>query len=85
MIDNYFNYSVIGYGRLYSDNFKERLVIINRKDISINYFVISYGRFYSDNKIEKKKIRVSILIGKELSCQERICRIKTDLTRNGPK
>ena len=35
MIDNYFNYSVIGYGRFYSDNFKERLVIINRKDISI--------------------------------------------------
>lgn len=53
MIDNYFNYFVIGYGRFYSDNFKERLVIINRKDISINYSVISYGRFYSDNKIEK--------------------------------
>lgn len=52
MIDNYFNYSVIGYGRFYSDNFKERLVII-KKDISINYSVISYGRFYSDNKIEK--------------------------------
>ncbi|RKF71588.1 NADH-ubiquinone oxidoreductase chain 6 [Golovinomyces cichoracearum] len=53
MIDNYFNYSVIGYGRFYSDNFKERLVIINRKDISIILLLAMAGSIViTDRKIK---------------------------------
>ena len=53
MIDNYFYYSVIGYGRFYSDNFKERLVIINRKDISIILLLAMAGSIViTDRKIK---------------------------------